>query len=155
MTLLNFDKLNLIEYFKWSNDQYSMNNHLFVRYSESLKGIRISKRFQIPKFVIGEFYIFLRRVWLYWIGFVPELGQGVALKLDDLVDFHKYQTLDSHQLKTSQWSMDQDSVLILWLDRIHSLKIPACWTEEAKIIEVNNNSIWSSESIDCGPVVDI
>ena len=40
-------------------------------------------------------------------------------------------------------------------DRVHSMKIPACWTEEAKIIEVNNNSIWSSESIDCRPVVDI
>ena len=39
------------------------------------------------------------RQWLGLQKFSPELGLGVALKLDDLVDFHKYQTLDSHQLK--------------------------------------------------------
>ena len=65
------------------------------------------------------------------------------------MDFHKYQTLDFHQLKIFQWSMIHEP------GRVHPMKIPACWTEEAKIIEVNNNSIWSSESIDCRPVVDI
>ena len=51
------------------------------------------------------------------------------------------------------WFMDHEPGRSF--DRVHSMKIPACWTEEAKIIEVNNNSIWSSESIDCRPVVDI
>ena len=94
---------------------FSMNNHIWVIYFDSLKRYAFQKDIKSPTSPTSfapfncnsllnfnfqtVFYKFLRRVWVYWIGFVPELGQGVALKLDDLVDFHKYQTLDSHQLK--------------------------------------------------------
>ena len=59
-----------------------------------------------PEVLVGKFqssfsHLFETRMTLS-IRFVPELGQGVALELDDLVDFHKYQTLDSHQLNIFQ-----------------------------------------------------
>ena len=88
------------------------------------------------------------RQWLGLQKFSPELGLGVALKLDDLVDFHKYQTLDFHQLKNDHEFPDRRV-----LGRLRKMtgsepevhrkceSIPACWTEEANIIEVNNNSI--------------